>query len=59
MQLMGSAELAVFFHLQPILHGPFVLGRRIIPLLTVRAGQRNDIPHDKTALHLNGAHDQD
>ena len=58
MQLMGSAELAVFLHLQPILHGPFVLGRRIIPLFTVRTGQGYNIPHDKPPS-TNGAHDQD
>ena len=51
-QLMGPAELAVFFHLQPILHGPFILGRRVVPLLAVRTGQGNDISHDKpTFLH--------
>ena len=58
MQLMGSAELAVFLHLQTILHGPFVLGRRIIPLLAIRTGQGNNISHDKPPS-INGAHDQD
>ena len=58
-QLMGPAELAVFFHLQPILHGPFILGRRVVPLLTVRTGQGNDISHDKPTFLHNGAHDQD
>jgi hypothetical protein len=43
---MGPAEFAIFFHLQPILHGPFVLGRRIIPLFAIRASQYNDISHD-------------
>jgi len=42
---MGPAEFAVFFHLQPILHGPFVLGRRIIPLFAIRASQSYDISH--------------
>ena len=51
MQLMGSAKLAVLLHLQPVLHGPIVLGRRIIPLLTVRTGQGNDISHDIATLH--------
>ena len=55
---MGPAELAVFFHLQPILHGPFVFRRRIIPLFTVRTSQGNDISHNKPP-YLNGAHDQD
>jgi hypothetical protein len=55
---MGPAELAIFLHLQPILHGPLVLGRCIIPLLAVRTGQDNDISHDNH-LASNGAHDQD
>jgi hypothetical protein len=55
---MGPAELAEFLHLQPILHGPFVLGRRVISLFTLRTGQDNDISHDKPP-NLNGAHDQD
>jgi hypothetical protein len=46
MKLMGPAELAVLFHLQSILHGPLVLGRRVIPLFTIRTGQGNDISHD-------------
>jgi hypothetical protein len=55
---MGPAELAVFLHFQPILHGPFVFRRRIIPLFTVRTGQGNNISHDKPP-YINGAHDQD
>jgi hypothetical protein len=55
---MGTAELAVLFHLQPILHGPFVLGRRVITLFTVCASQCNNISHDQTPC-FNGAHDQD
>jgi hypothetical protein len=56
---MGPAEFAVFLHLQPILHGPFILGRRIIPLFAFRTGQCNNISHDKITLTSDGAHDQD
>ena len=49
-QLVGPAELAVFFQFQAILHGPLVLGRRIVSLLAIRAGQRNDISHDHPLL---------
>jgi hypothetical protein len=48
---MGPAELTVFLHFQPILHGPFVLGRGVIALLAVGTSQGNDISHDITTLH--------
>ena len=48
--LMGPAELAVFFQFQAILHGPLVLCRRVISLLAFCASQRNDISHDYPLL---------
>jgi hypothetical protein len=45
MQLVRPAKLAIFLHLQPVLHGSLILGRRVIPLFAVCAGQRNNISH--------------
>ena len=55
---MGTAELAVLLQFQTVLHGPLVLGRRVVPLFTVCTGQGYDISHEYTPC-IHGAHDQD
>jgi hypothetical protein len=48
--LVRAAESAVFLQFQTILHRFLILRRRVILLLTVRTGQRDNIPHDKSNL---------
>jgi hypothetical protein len=43
---VSPAEFAEFFQFQTILHGPFILCGRIIPLFALRASQSNNITHD-------------
>ena len=47
---MSPAKLAVFFHFQAVLHGPFVFRSCIISLLALRTSQNNIIPHNPPSL---------
>jgi len=43
---LGPAEFAVLLQFQAILHGPFIFCRRIVSLLALRAGQRDNASHE-------------
>jgi len=45
MDLVTAAEFTILLQFKPILHRSFVLGRRVISLLALCAGQRNDVSH--------------
>ena len=49
MQRMGLTELAVLFNLHAVRHGLFVLGRAIVPLLALSAGQSDSRSHLSTS----------
>jgi hypothetical protein len=43
---LGPAKFAVFLQFQAILHGPFVFCRRVVSLLALCAGQRDNASHE-------------
>jgi hypothetical protein len=43
---VAAAEFTILFQFKPILRGPFVLGRRVISLLALSTGQRNNASHE-------------
>ena len=52
MQPLRTAELAILFQFEPVLHGSLVFSRRIVALLTLSTGQGDDRSHYLLSFNL-------